>query len=78
MIEEDVITEYIKRYEVGLIDESSGRHTILVTNDLEAATNQYNDLVFKSTYNDKYHQQIFLYDYDKNCNLNYYDNKIDS
>ncbi len=77
MVDEEVL-EYIKRYEVGRISEHAGRETILVTNDISNATECYEKLVNNVELNSKFHVQIFLFDYDKNCNLNYYDSIADS
>ena len=66
----------ICRYEVGKI--VNNRDTIIVTNDLETANNYYEAAIKKlSPPNDINHTIIFLYDYDKNANINYYDSEID-
>lgn len=77
MLDYDVL-DYIKRYEVGRISDHGGRETILVTNDITAATECYENLVNNVEDNSKFHVKIFLFDYDKNCNLNYYDSISDS
>ena len=65
----------ICRYEVGKI-VNNNRDTIIVTNDLETANNYYEAAIKKlSPPNDVNHTIIFLYDYDKNANINYYDNE---
>ena len=67
----------ICRYEVGKIINNN-RDTIIVTNDLETANNYYEAAIKKlSSSNDVNHTIIFLYDYDKNANINYYDSEID-
>lgn len=67
----------ICRYEVGKI-VNNNRDTIIVTNDLETANNYYEAAIKKlSSSNDVNHTIIFLYDYDKNTNINYYDSEID-
>lgn len=67
----------ICRYEVGKI-VNNNRDTIIVTNDLETANNYYEATIKKlSPPNDVNHTIIFLYDYDKNANINYYDSEID-
>ena len=67
----------ICRYEVGIIINNN-RDTIVATNDLETANNYYETTIKKlSPANDINHIIIFLYDYDKNANINYYDNMFD-
>ena len=67
----------ICRYEVGKI-VNDNRDTIIVTNDLETANNYYEAAIKKLSHpNDINHTIIFLYDYDKNANINYYDSEID-
>lgn len=67
----------ICRYEVGTIINNN-RDTIVVTNDLEIANNYYEATIKKlNSINDISHTIIFLYDYDKNSNINYYDSKVD-
>ena len=75
---DDYDIEFIKRYEVGSISEHDGRKTILCTNDILKATECYENLVNSIENNSKYHIQIFIFDYDKNCNLNYYDSATDN
>ena len=77
MIEDELI-EYIKRYEVGTISDNDGRKTILATNNLQTATECFENTVNAVSKDDKYHYKVFLFDYDKNCNLNYYDSINDS
>lgn len=65
------------RYEIGII-VNENRNTVCVTNDLETANYVYESTVTKySKYDDSNHNIVFLYDYDKNTNINYYDNRID-
>ena len=65
------------RYEVGII-VNNNRDTILVTDDLNTANYYYEKTIEKySPNNDKNHTIIFLYDYDKNTNINYFDNEFD-
>ena len=61
------------RYEVGAIINNN-RLTILCTNDLETANKHYEDAIKRfSPPNDVNHTIIFLYDYDRVTNINYYD-----
>ena len=65
------------RYEVGTIINNN-RNTIIATNDLEIATNYYESTMAKfSPVNNNNHTIVFLYDYDKNVNLNYYDSSME-
>lgn len=66
----------INRYEVGTIINDN-RSTIITTNDLEIANDYYERTVNKVCKIDNNHNIVFLYDYDKNVNLNYYDSDID-
>ena len=73
MFEDDSFDMF--RYEVGII-VNNNRDTICATNDLETANNFYEAAIKKySSANDINHTIIFLYDYDKNTNINYYDNE---
>lgn len=75
MFEDETLA--ICRYEVGTIINNN-RDTILVTNDLELANRIYEKAIEKfSPNNDVNHTIIFLYDYDKNTNINYYDTEVD-
>lgn len=66
----------ICRYEVGTIINNN-RDTILVTDDLKLANKIYERAIKKfSPNNDINHTIVFLYDYDKNTNINYYDSEI--
>ena len=73
MFEDDSFDMF--RYEVGIIINDN-RDTICATDDLEIANNFYEDAI--KTYsptNSNNHAIIFLYDYNKNTNINYYDNE---
>ena len=73
MFEDDSFDMF--RYEVGII-VNNNRNTICATNDLETANNFYEAAITKySPANDINHTIVFLYDYDKNANINYYDNE---
>lgn len=74
MFDENDIIE-IKRFEVGAI-VNNNRYIIYVTNDIEQATIKYEQAV-SAHFNFKDHIIIFLYDYDKNANINYYDSEVD-
>lgn len=65
----------IRRFEVGAIVNGQ-RYTIKTTNDVEDAVEFYEKAVdmYKK---DKNHVTIFLFDYDKNTNINYYDSQVD-
>lgn len=65
----------IRRFEVGAIVNGQ-RYTIKTTNDVEDAVEFYEKAVdmYKK---DKNHVAIFLFDYDKNTNINYYDSQVD-
>lgn len=71
MFEEEIL---IYRYEVATIINGN-RNTIVATNDLETAKNFYENTI-KITTNEK-KVVVFLYDYDKNTNIEYYDSSID-
>lgn len=67
----------IHRYEVGSIINNN-RNTIITTNDLKIANEYYEMTISKlNIKNNIDHNIVFLYDYDKSCNLNYYDSNID-
>ena len=67
----------ICKYEVETIINNN-RDTILVTDDLKLANKIYERTIKKfSPNNDINHTIVFLYDYDKNTNINYYDSEID-
>lgn len=65
----------IYRYEVASIINGY-RDTIATTNDLEAAKIYFNANINKFA-NSTDHVIIFIYDYDKNTNIEYYDNEIE-
>lgn len=66
----------IYRYEIGVIINNN-RYTVACSNDLEQATIVYEQAIDKYTKNKNDHVIVFMYDYDKIENLNYYDNEID-
>ena len=72
--DEDDIIE-IRRFEVRAIVNGLS-YTIKTTNDVEDAVEFYEKVVdiYKK---DKNHVAIFLFDYDKNANINYYDSQVD-
>lgn len=71
--EDDIIE--IRRFEIGAI-VNNNRFTIKTTNDIEEATKYYEHAI--NAYNpDTNHVIIFLFDYDKNTNINYYDSEVD-
>ena len=65
----------IRHFEVGAIVNGQ-RYTIKTTNNVEDAVKSYEDAVniYKK---DENHVDIFLFDYDKNTNINYYDSEVD-
>lgn len=64
----------IANYEVGYIKDGQ-ESTILATDDLEEATAAYEYAVDKySPSNTIYHIIVYLYDVEKQCNINYYNN----
>ena len=65
----------IYRYEVASIINGY-RDTITVTNDLETAKNYFNANINKFA-NSTNHVIIFIYDYDKNTNIEYYDSEVE-
>lgn len=65
----------IYRYEVGSIINNN-RNTIIATNDLEVANNYYYANINKYN-NTENHVIIFIYDYDNNTNIKYYDSETD-
>ena len=71
-----ILDDLLGRYEVGTIINDN-RDIICGTNDLELANKEYEDAV-KKFITDKEiveeHIVVFLYDYDKNANINYVDN----
>lgn len=65
----------IYRYEVASIINGY-RDTIAATNDLEAAKIYFNANINKFT-NSIDHVILFIYDYDKNTNIEYYDGEAE-
>lgn len=66
----------IYKYEVGTIINNN-RDTVCVTNDLETATYFYEATIKKYINNKNDHVIIFLYDYDKHANINFYDSQTE-
>lgn len=66
----------IYKYEVGTIINNN-RNTICVSNDLETATYYYEATVKKYNNNTTDNIVIYLYDYDKHANINFYDNQTE-
>lgn len=66
--------EDLYRYEVGTIINEN-RNTIAVTNSLEAANKLYERVI--KDLDDTDHSIVYIYDYDKNANINYYDSEVD-
>lgn len=65
----------IYQYEVGTIINNN-RDTICVTNDLETATYFYEATINKHIDKND-HVIVFLYDYDKHANINFYDSETE-
>ena len=65
----------IYRYEVASIINGN-RNTIAATNNLEAAKIYFNTNINKFA-NSTDHVILFVYDYDKNANIEYYDSEVD-
>lgn len=74
MFDDDDIFD-IRRFEVGAI-VNNNRHTICTSNDIEEATLVYERAVH-SYKNDIDHVIVFMFDYDKGTNINYYDSEVD-
>ena len=68
------MNEDLYRYEVGTIINEN-RNTIAVTNSLEAANKLYERVI--KDLDDTDHSIVYIYDYDKNANINYYDSEVD-
>lgn len=76
-MEEEIDDILICRYELGVIINEN-RHVIMYGNDLESITEYYEKTINKYiNKDDKSHIIIFIYDYDKNTNINYYDSEVD-
>jgi hypothetical protein len=71
MLEEEIL---MYRYEVATIINGN-RNTIAATNDLEIAKNFYESTIRVTTNEKKV--IVFLYAYDKNANIEYYDSSVD-
>lgn len=65
----------IYRYEVASIINGY-RDTIAVTNDLEVAKIYFNANIDKFA-NNTNHVILFIYDYNKNTNIEYYDGEVE-
>lgn len=64
----------IANYEVGYIRDSV-EYSILYTDNIQEATNAYENAVQQyAPNNTDHHVIVYLYDVDKQCNLNYYNN----
>lgn len=72
---EDDETLDIRRFEVGTIINNN-RYTIKTTNDIEEATIIYEKAVH-SNHPERNHIIVFLYDFERATNLNYYDSEVD-
>lgn len=74
MFEEDD-TFNIRRFEVGAIINNN-RYIITATNDIDFANNMYQKTIdnYRNSIN---HVILFVFDYDKGININYYDSEVD-
>ena len=68
--------EDIYRYEVGIITNED-RDTKAVTNNEQAAIGVFASLLEDNKNNKDDHIVIFVFDYDKNTNIKYYDNQTE-
>lgn len=76
-MEEGIDDILICRYELGVIINEN-RNTIMCSNDLKSITKYYEETIRKYIdNNDKSHIIIFIYDYNKNTNISYYDSEVD-
>lgn len=66
----------ILRYEVVKI-VNEYRNTIMVTDNIDVALSSFNNIVDSINNNTKNHIVVFIYDYDKNTNIKYYDSEFD-
>lgn len=66
----------IPRYEVVKI-VNENRNTIMITDNIDVALSSFNSNVDSINNNTKNHIVIFIYDYDKNKNIKYYDSEFD-
>lgn len=64
------------RYEIGII-MNGNRNTIAASDDLSIINKVYEKAVAKY-YHSEDHIIIFIFDYEKNTNINYYDNAYDN
>lgn len=74
MFEEDD-TFNIRRFEVGAIINNN-RYIITATNNIDFANNMYQKAIdnYRNSIN---HVILFVFDYDKGININYYDSEVD-
>ena len=68
--------EDIYKYEIGIITNED-RDTKAVTNDERAAISLFSSLLEDNKNNKNDHIVIFVFDYDKNTNIKYYDNRTE-
>ena len=68
--------EDIYRYEIGIITNED-RDTKAVTNNEQAAIKVFSSLLENNRNNKDDHIVIFVFDYDKNTNIKYYDNQTE-
>lgn len=68
-------TVNIRRFEVGAIINNN-RYIITATNDINFANNMYQKAIdnYRNSIN---HVILFVFDYDKGININYYDSEVD-
>lgn len=66
----------IPRYEVVKI-VNENRNTIMIIDNIDVALSCFNCSVDSINNNTKNHIVIFIYDYDKNTNIKYYDSEFD-
>lgn len=68
--------EDIYKYEIGIITNED-RDTKAVTNNEQDAISIFSSLVEDNKNNRDDHIIIFIFDYDKNTNIRYYDNQTE-
>lgn len=68
--------EDIYKYEIGIITNED-RDTKAVTNNEQTAISVFSSLVENNKNNRDDHIIIFVFDYDKNTNIRYYDNQTE-
>lgn len=74
-MQEDNIIE-LHRYEVASIINDN-RTTLCTTNDITMAEKYYKAAISKYINDKDNNIIIFIFDYNKNCNIDYYDNRYD-